>query len=190
MPGNTPIGGGKMTALEKELEKISEEVSEELDVNPERLSIGGQENPSQTVPILIERMDRICGLMDFQSTLISKAEVEEEEARYKYKRSEKDYKHELNRAYIAFKQDDRQKFGSDFKKHSRTDPEYQAMAELEVETKLNFVLQCERDYLAAQHRHEDAKHKYETLNNHFLSYRKSCDLLKTELEKLNRYSGA
>ena len=45
------------------------------------------------------------------------------------------------------------------------------------------------DYLKAQHELEDAKHKYETLNNHFLSYRKSCDLLKIEFEKLGRYGG-
>jgi hypothetical protein len=184
------IDGGNMTAIEKELDSIAQEVSEELKIEPEELSMGFQEDPAQAVPVLMERMDKICGLMDYQATLIEAAKSALEEARYIYKKAEKDYKHELNRSYLKFKQEDREKYGADFKKNSRTDPEYHAMADLEAETKLNWSLQKERDYLHRQHKLEDAKHKYETLNNHFLSYRKSCDLLRMEIEKLNRYGGA
>lgn len=183
------IVGGSMNSVERELDNITKEVAEELMVEPEDLSMGFQENPAQAVPVLMERMDKICGLMDYQATLIENAKSSLEEYRYRYKKADKDYEHDLHRAYLKFKQEDREKYGSDFKRNSRTDPEYKAMAELEVETKLNFALQCERDYLKSQHKLEDAKHKYETLNNHFLSYRKSCDLLKMEMEKLGKYGG-
>lgn len=178
-----------MSAVEKELEVIRDEIAEEIRVEPEELAMGFQENPAQAVPVLMERMDKICGLMDFQATLIENAKSRLEDARFTHKKAEKDYKHEHSKAYLRFKQEDREKYGADFKKNAKTDPEYKAMADLEVEEKLNWSLQKERDYLAAQHALEDAKHKYETLNNHFLSYRKSCDLLKIEFEKLGRYGG-
>jgi len=179
--------GKRMTAIEKELEVIQEEIAEETQIEPKQLAMGFQENPAQAVPVLMERMDKICGLMDWQATIIENTKSELEDARYIYKKAEKDYKHEHNKAYLTFKQGDREKYGTDFKKNAKTDPEYKAMADLEVNERLNFTLQKERDYLAAQHALEDAKHKYETLNNHFLSYRKSCDLLKIEFEKLGRY---
>ena len=178
-----------MNAVEKELEVITEEIAQEVQVDPAELAMGFQENPAQAVPVLMERMDKICGLMDFQATLIEQAKSTLEDARYVYKTAEKTYKHEHSKAYLGFKQGDREKYGADFKKNAKTDPEYKAMADLEVEDKLTFSLQKERDYLKAQHELEDAKHKYETLNNHFLSYRKSCDLLKIEFEKLGRYGG-
>jgi len=176
-----------MSALEKELDVITEEIAEEIQVDPERLSMGSHDTAAQAVPVLMERMDRVCGLMDWQATLIERSKTELEDKKYVYKKAEKDYKHEHSKAYLNFKQADREKYGTDFKRNSKTDPEYQAMADLEVDVLLNFALQKERDYLAAQHKLEDAKHKYETLNNHFLSYRKSCDLLKIEFEKLGKY---
>ena len=176
-----------MTALETELQVITEEIAEEIKVEPETLAMGSHDTAAQAVPVLMERMDKVCGLMDFQATLIERAKFNHEEKRYIYKTAEKDYKHEHSKAYLGFKQEDREKYGADFKKNSKTDPEYKAMADMEVNEKLTFSLQKERDYLAAQHALEDAKHKYETLNNHFLSYRKSCDLLKIEFEKLGRY---
>ena len=176
-----------MTAVEKALDDITNEIAEEIQVEPEELSMSYDSNPAQAVPVLMERMDKICALMDWQATIIEHTKTALEDKRYIYKKAEKDYKHEHNKAYLGFKQGDREKYGVDFKKNAKTDPEYKAMADLEVDTKLNFELQTERDYLAAQHTLEDAKHKYETLNNHFLSYRKSCDLLKIEFEKLGKY---
>jgi len=176
-----------MTALERELEVITNEIAVEMLVEPESLAMGSHDTASQAVPVLMERMDKVCGLMDWQATLIEKAKVELEEKKYIHKKAEKDYKHEHNKAYLGYKQADREKYGADFKKNARTDPEYKAMSDMEVDEDLNFALQKERDYLAAQHALEDAKHKYETLNNHFLSYRKSCDLLKIEFEKLGKY---
>ena len=176
-----------MKAVEKELEVITEEIAEELQVDPETLAMGSHETAAQAVPVLMERMDKVCGLMDWQATLIENAKTTQEDAKYIHKKAEKDYKHGHNKAYLGFKQEDREKFGVDFKKNAKTDPEYKAMADMEVNDKLTFSLHKERDYLASQHALEDAKHKYETLNNHFLSYRKSCDLLKIEFEKLGRY---
>ncbi len=176
-----------MNAVEREINDIAREVAEEIMVEPEALAMGSHETAAQAAPVLMERMDKVCGLMDYQATLIEHAKNNLEEAKYVSKRAEKDYKHEHNKAYLRFKQEDREKYGADFKRNAKTDPEYKAMADMEADDKLNFSLQKERDYLAAQHALEDAKHKYETLNNHFLSYRKSCDLLKMEFEKLGKY---
>jgi len=179
--------GKKMTAVEAELEIITEEIAQEIKVEPETLAMGSHDTAAQAVPVLMERMDKVCGLMDWQATLIENAKTILEDAKYVHKKAEKDYKHEHNKSYLGFKQEDREKYGADFKKNARTDPEYKAMADMEVNELLNFALQKDRDYLAAQHALEDAKHKYETLNNHFLSYRKSCDLLRIEFEKLGKY---
>lgn len=65
------------------------------------------------------------------------------------------------------------------------------MAELDADVKLNESLAAERDYFAALHALEDAKHNYEILENHFLNYRKSCDMLKAEMGNFPRkYGGA
>ena len=169
-------------AIYKKLAEIALEVQKELLENPEAmidLSLGSvAEDPAQAVPVLIERMDKVCGLMDFQATIIERAESGLENARYRYKRSEKERKKKFNESYIKFKQEDR------VKKEKKTDPEYIAMAELECDILENEELTAERTYVAAQHALADAKHAYDTLNNHFLSYRKSCDLLKSEMEKL------
>ena len=176
-----------MSALEAELQIITEEIADEIHVDPDSLSMGAHDTAAQAVPVLMERMDKVCGLMDWQATLIERSKTEQEDKKYLHKKAEKDYKHGHNTAYLGFKQEDREKFGTDFKKNAKTDPEYKAMADMEVDELLNFALQKERDYLKSQHALEDAKHKYETLNNHFLSYRKSCDLLKIEFEKLGKY---
>ena len=180
-----------MTGVEKELQDISNQVSEELKIDPEELAIGVQDSPVKSVPILMERMDKICSLMSYQSEFIEAAKKELENAKFRYKKSEKDYKHEKDKAYLRYKQEDRNKYGADFKKLGCTDPEYQAMAELDANIKLNETLTAERNYLTSQHNLENAKHNYELLNNHFLSYRKSCDLLKMELDTFPRkYGGA
>jgi len=180
-----------MIPVDKKLQEISEEVSVELEMDPEQLMIGTQDSPQQSVPVLMERMDKICALMSYQNELIEKAKKGLENAKYRYKRAEKDYKHAFGRAYLKFKQEDREKYGTDFKKLGKTDPEYQAMAELEADVKLNESLTAERDYLASQHNLQNTQHNYECLNNHFLSYRKSCDLLKMELDTFPRkYGGA
>jgi hypothetical protein len=179
--------GRIMTAVEAELQVITEEIAEEIEVDPQSLAMGPHETAAQAVPVLMERMDKVCGLMDWQATLIENSKTDLEDKKYIHKKAEKDYKHEHNKAYLGFKQADRERFGADFKRNSKTDPEYKAMADMEVDEKLNFALQKERDYLKSQHALEDSKHKYETLNNHFLSYRKSCDLLKIEFEKLGKY---
>jgi len=180
-----------MTALDKKLQDISEEVSVELEIDPSELMIGAQDNPIQSVPVLMERMDKICALMSYQNELIEGAKKELENAKYRYKRAEKDYKHKLNESYLKYKHEDREKYGSDFKKLGKTDPEYHAMAELDADIKLNETLTAERDYVASRHNLENVEHNYECLNNHFLNYRKSCDLLKIEFENFPRkYGGA
>lgn len=180
-----------MTAVDQKLQDITKEVSEELEIIPEDLMIGMQDSPQQSVPVLMERMDKICALMSYQNELIERAKKELENAKYRYKRAEKDYKHKLNEAYLGYKQEDREKYGSDFKKLGRTDPEYHAMAELDADIRLNEALMAERDFLASQHNLQNTQHNYECLNNHFLSYRKSCDLLKMEMENFPRkYGGA
>ena len=176
-----------MTALESELKIITNEIAEEIKVKPESLEMGSHDTAVQAVPVLMEKMDKICSLMDWQATLIEKAKKELENKKYIHKVAEKEYKHEHNKAYLKFKQEDREKYGVNFKKNAKTDPEYKAMSDMEVHEMLNFSLQKERDFLTTQHALEDEKHKYETLNNHFLSYRKSCDLLKIEFEKLGKY---
>ena len=173
-----------MTTVEKKLDEIAEEVAMELKVEPEDLALNfQQENQAQVVTILVEKMDKICALMDYQAEIIERSKSRLEDAKYLYKTAEKDYKHKKTSAYLDYKQGDRIKYGSDFKKLGCTDAEYVAMADLEADTTLNFALQKERDYLSSQHNLEDCKHKYETLNNHFLSYRKSCDLLRMEIER-------
>jgi hypothetical protein len=180
-----------MEAADKKVQDISEEVSVELEIDPEELMIGVQDNPSQSVVVLMERMDKICAIMSYQNELIERSKKELENAKYRYKRAEKDYKHKLNESYLKYKQEDREKYGTDFKKLGRTDPEYHAMAELDADVKLNEALTAERDHLTALHNLQNKQHSYECLNNHFLSYRKSCDLLKMELDVFPRkYDGA
>jgi hypothetical protein len=176
----------RMTTVEDNLDKIASEVAKEVRVNPEDLSLGfKEENAAEAVPLLIDRMDKICGLMDYQATIIEHTKKELEEARYRFRVAEKEAKHIFDMSLVKFKNEDREKYGVDFKKRGRTDPEYQAMANLEAHSKSIFAMQMERDYFKAQHKLEDAQHNYETLNNHFLSYRKSCDLLKMEIERFN-----
>ena len=180
-----------MEAADQKVQDISKEVSVELEIDPDDLMIGVQDTPSQSVVVLMEKMDKICALMSYQNEMIERAKKELENAKYRYKRSEKDYKHKLNEGYLRYKQEDREKYGTDFKKLGRTDPEYHAMAELDADVKLNEALTAERDYLASQHKLQNTQHDYECLNNHFLSYRKSCDLLKMEIENFPRkYGGA
>ena len=156
-------------------EAIKKEVNEDVD-----LSIGSIENPSVAVPVLCERMDRICGLMDYQAELIAHAETALEEAKYQYKRKELAAKKTYNEAFCKYKQEDRMKP----KDQRRTDKEYEAIAELEAHISTSESLSAEREYLKTQHQLDDAKHKYEILNNHFLSYRKASDMLMVELRKL------
>ena len=174
--------------LENKINEIAEEVKKEVDIEID-LSIGNIEHPAQAAPILCERMDKVCGLMDYQAELISIAEKNLEEAKYQYKHKELLSKKLYNESFCKYKQEDRLKP----REQRRTDPEYQAMAELEANISLNEALTAERDYLASQHYLDDAQHKYEILNNHFLSYRKACDLLVKEMNKLGgpreRYTG-
>ena len=156
-------------------DQIKREVNTEVD-----LSIGAVENPAQAVPTLIERMDTICAMMDYQAEIISHTETALEEAKYQYKRKELGAKKKYNEAFVRYKQEDRPKP----KDQRRTDKEYEAIAELEANVDLNETLTSERAYLAAQHKLDDEKHKYEILNNHFLSYRKACDLLMKEFSKI------
>jgi hypothetical protein len=156
-------------------EEIKREINSEVD-----LTIGSLENPAQAVPTLCERMDRICAMMDYQATLISYAESALEEAKYQYKRKELAAKKKYNEAFVKYKQEDRVKP----KDQRRTDPEYCAIADLEASIDTNEALSAEREYLKTQHGLDDAKHKYEVLNNHFLSYRKACDMLVKEMNKL------
>ena len=156
-------------------EEIKQEVNEDVD-----LSIGSIENPSVAVPVLCERMDRICAMMDYQAELLTHAETALEEAKYQYKRRELAAKKSYNESFCRFKQEDRQKP----RDQRRTDKEYEAMAELECDIPMNEALSFEREYLKTQHKLEDEKHRYEILNNHFLSYRKASDMLMKELNKL------
>ena len=152
--------------------RIKEEVNSDVD-----LSIGNIENPALAVPVLCERMDTVCGLMEYQAEMIKSAENNLEEKKYQYKRKELTAKKKYNESFIRFKQEDRQRPKSE----RRTDPEYTAMAELESNVEMNEALSSERDYLNAQHKLSGEKHHYEILNNHFLSYRKACDMLVKEM---------
>ncbi len=156
-------------------DEIKEEISDDIDLN-----IGSIENPAQATPILCERMDKICAMMDFQSEIISRAESELEEKRFLFKSKELAAKKKYNESFCRFKQEDRGKP----KDQRRTDKEYEAMSDLEASILLNECLTAERDYISAQHKLDNENHKYETLNNHFLSYRKACDMLVKEMNKL------
>lgn len=161
------------------INNLAQEVKRELllDVS---LAIGNIENPAEAVPVLIERMDNICALMDYQATLITMAENGLEEAKFQYKRKEQLAKKKYNEAFVRYKSEDRLKP----KDLRRTDKEYEAIAELECSIEVNEALSSEQLYLRAQHTLDDTKHKYETLENHFLGYRKACDLLSKEMSKL------
>jgi hypothetical protein len=165
--------------INQEINNIAEEIKKEVNAEVD-LNIGKIENPAECVPLLCERMDRICAMMDFQATLITYAEDTLEEAKYQYKKNDLLAHHKYDEAFVKFKQEDRPKP----KDQRRTDKEYEAMASLESNIAFNEALSSERVYQKAQHRLDDEKHKYEILNNHFLSYRKACDLLSKEMNKL------
>lgn len=170
-----------MTVVEK-INEVAAEIKREVDRDVD-LNIGDIENPAEAVPTLCERMDRVCGLMDYQATLITYAEKALEEARYQYKRKELASKKKYNESFCAYKQEDRSKP----KDQRRTDKEYEAMAELESHVDTFEALTSEREYIKAQHELADQQHRYEVLNNHFLSYRKAADLLVKEFNKLGKY---
>ncbi len=155
--------------------RIKEEVNSEVD-----LSIGNIENPAQAVPVLCERLDTICAMMDYQAEMIKYAEVGLEEAKYLAQKKGLISKKKYNNAFVKFKQEDRLKPRSE----RRTDKEYEAIAELEADIETNEALTAEREYWRAKHNLDDEKHKYEILNNHFLSYRKASDMLMKEMSKL------
>jgi hypothetical protein len=161
--------------IDKVAMEIKKEVNEDID-----LTIGSLENVAEAVPTLCERMDKICALMDYQATLISYAESGLEEAKYQYKKKELAAKKKYNTAFVQFKQEDRLKP----KDQRRTDKEYEAISELEANIEVHEALTSELVYNKAQHKLADEQHRYEVLNNHFLSYRKACDLLMKELNKL------
>lgn len=163
----------------KEINDIAIQIKEEVKTDVD-LSIGNVENPALAVPILCERMDTICSMMAYQAEIISRAESNLEEKKYLYKKKELDAKKKYNNAFVSFKQEDRPKPRSD----RRTDKEYEAMAELESNIAMNEALNSERDYMNAQHKLADERHRYDILNNHFLSYRKACDLLMKEMSSL------
>ena len=168
--------------VHNQINEIAEEIKREVDKDVD-LNIGDIEDPALAVPTLCERMDRVCGLMDYQATLITYAEKTLEEARYQFKKKEMLAKKKYNEQFCFFKQEDRLKP----KDQRRTDKEYEAMADLESHTETFEALTCEREYVTAQHNLSDQQHKYEVLNNHFLSYRKAADLLIKEFNKLGKY---
>lgn len=173
------------------VDKKIENICEELEVCTEDFESVIQESPVLSVPIIMDKMDKVCALMVRQSEVIENKKKECENQHYRMKRAKKDHHHAVNTAYIKYKQEDREKYGSEFKKLGRTDPEYVAMAELDADVKLNESLAAERDYFTALHALEDAQHSYEILENHFLNYRKSCDMLKAEMGNFPRkYGGA
>ena len=165
--------------VNNEINSVAAAIKREINTDVD-LAIGSLENPAEAVPTLCERIDNICALMDYQATLISYSESALEEAKFQYKRKELAAKKKYNEAFVHYKQEDRPKP----RDQRRTDMEYEAMAELESGIEVNEALSAEKEYMHAQHALEDAKHKYETLNNHFLGYRKACDLLSKELSKL------
>lgn len=165
--------------VNKEIDLIARKVKEEVNSDVD-LTIGSIEQPAQAVPVLIERMDKICAMMDFQSEVISRAETNQEEKRYHYEKKKLIAKKKYNDAFVKFKQDDRPKP----RPERRTDKEYEALAELEADIETNESLTAERDYWRANHKLSDEKHKYEILDNHFLSYRKAADMLVKEMNKL------
>ena len=169
--------------VQQEIEGVAEEIKKELNQDAD-LTIGNIENPAEAVPVLCERMDRICAMMNYQATLITYAETALEEAKYKYKKKESAAKKKYNEAFVRYKQEDRQKP----KDQRRTDKEYEAIAELEANIDVNEALSEEKAYLHTLHRLDDEKHRYEILNNHFLSYRKACDLLTKEMSKLGSHT--
>jgi hypothetical protein len=173
------LEGGNTMSVHGEIEKVAEEIKHEINEDID-LTIGSLENPAEAVPTLCERMDRICAMMNYQATLISYAETALEEAKYKFKKKELAAKKKYSESFVKYKQEDRLRPKAD----RRTDPEYCAIAELESNIEVNEALSSEREYMHAQHGLEDAKHKYEILNNHFLSYRKACDMLVKEMNKL------
>ena len=166
-------------------QKIKEEVNSEVD-----LSIGSVEHPAQAVPVLCDRMDVICAMMDYQAEIISRAEATQEEVRYIYEKKKLTAKRKYNNAFVTLKQEDRPKP----KQERRTDKEYEALAELEADIETNESLSAEREYWKYNHKLDDEKHKYEILNNHFLSYRKACDMIVKEMNKLGgpreKYGGS
>lgn len=168
-----------MSSVNGEINVIAEEIKKEINDDVD-LSIGSVENPSLAVPVLIERMDKVCSLMNYQSELLTRAETALEEAKYQYKRRELSAKKKYNEAFCRYKQEDRPKP----KDQRRTDKEYEAMAELECDIVMNECLSFEREYLNTQHRLEDERHRYEILYNHFLSYRKASDMLMKEMSHL------
>ena len=166
--------------VNQEIQALASEIEKEIK-NPDiDLRIGDIEDPALATPVLCERMDRICAMMDYQATLISLAESEFEEAKYQHNRKEQAAKKKYNEAFVGFKNEDRLKP----RDQRRTDKEYEAMAELEADILVNESISADRVYLKAQHKLSDEKHRYEILNNHFLSYRKACDMLSKEMQKL------
>lgn len=173
------------------IDKKMESICEELVVDTDGYDSVIHESPILTVPVIMDKMDKVCSLMARQGEVIENKKKECENQHYRMKRAKKDHHHAVNTAYIKYKQEDREKYGGEFRKLGRTDPEYVAMAELDADIKLNESLTAERDYLAALHSLEDAEHSYEILENHFLNYRKSCDMLKAEMGNFPRkYGGA
>ncbi len=165
--------------VNKEINSIARKIKEEVNSDVD-LTIGSIEQPAQAVPVLIERMDKICAMMDFQAEVISHAETNQEEKRYFYEKKKLVAKKKYNDAFVTFKQDDRPKPKSE----RRTDKEYEALADLEADIEMNESLTAEREYWRANHQLSGEKHKYEVLNNHFLSYRKAADMLVKEMNKL------
>lgn len=162
--------------VSEEINKIGRKIKEEVnsDVN---LQIGDVEDPALAVPILCERMDTICAMMDFQAEIISHAETGLEEARFLHDKKKLTAKQKYNTEFVKFKQEDKGKPRGERK----TDKECEAMAELECHILMNEALTAERDYIKSQHKLADEKHRYEVLNNHFLSYRKASDMLVKEM---------
>jgi hypothetical protein len=169
--------------VHSQINQIADEIKREVDKDVD-LNIGDIENPAEAVPTLCERMDRVCGLMDYQATLITYAEKALEETRYQFHKKELMSKKKYNEAFCGFKQEDRAKP----KDQRRTDKEYEAMAELESHVEMFEALTSEREYVKSQHGLDDERHKYETLNNHFLSYRKAADLLMKEMNKIGEHT--
>ena len=174
--------------VNSEISGIARNIKEEINKDIE-LSIGSVEHPAQAVPVLVERMDKICAMMDFQAEIISHAESDQEEKRYLFEKKKLIAKKKYNTAFVTLKQDDRPKP----KCQRRTDKEYEALADLEADIEMNESLTAEKEYWKSNHRLMDEKHKYEILNNHFLSYRKACDMIVKEMDKLGgpreRYGG-
>lgn len=169
-----------MSFMDKLQENLKTEVGIETVMDYLKSDLMDIEKPEQAISVLLKKLEEICGLLDLQNEKMKSSKHKTSDAWIEFKTAQRDYNSLCNQTYIRLKEDARK--NKESKSIRITDAEFKAMADIEADVSYFAFLSAEKKYKEAQEDAAAEKDVYDSLNNHFLAYRKASDLILAELK--------